>query len=201
VTPFCSFLNICGLSPSVPPLGCVCPSPSHWFIQRSPTTVLPHQFLLFPCVCVHVFQDHMPISTVLSLYGRELLTVFPDLKLHEMLALFRGGKSHLAIVHDVVDPGEVGVQNHVDISLSMGGWGVMGYIYIYNRNTPSLSVCVSLCWRGVIFSLKSGVFSWVCFSLCSYTHTLSLSLSLSVTHHVFLGTFCPIWCSFSLSIQ
>jgi metal transporter CNNM len=45
-------------------------------------------------------EDEVPLSTILTFYGREVLKVFPDTKLDEMLKTFKTGRSHIAIVHD-----------------------------------------------------------------------------------------------------
>lgn len=49
-------------------------------------------------------EEGVPLSTVLTFYGREVIKVFPDTKLDEMLKVFKSGRSHLAIVHDVHTP-------------------------------------------------------------------------------------------------
>eukprot|EP01080_Neovahlkampfia_damariscottae_P002288 gene2288-2461_t len=49
-------------------------------------------------------EDELPLSTVLTFYGREIVRVFPDAKLEEILKVFKTGKSHLAVVHDVRYP-------------------------------------------------------------------------------------------------
>jgi len=46
-------------------------------------------------------EEGVPLSTVLTFYGREVIKVFPDTKLDEMLKIFKTGRSHIAIVHDV----------------------------------------------------------------------------------------------------
>jgi len=51
-------------------------------------------------------EDNLPISTLLRLYGCRFNKVFPDTPLHEMLRLFKTSRTHLAIVHDVVDDGK-----------------------------------------------------------------------------------------------
>lgn len=49
--------------------------------------------------------DMTPIDTLLNFYHHPVHKVFPDTKLNEMLNTFKSGKSHLAIVHDVVNDG------------------------------------------------------------------------------------------------
>lgn len=49
-------------------------------------------------------DDELPLSTVLNFYGREVIKIFPDTHLDEVLKLFKTGKSHLAIVHHAVQP-------------------------------------------------------------------------------------------------
>jgi len=51
-------------------------------------------------------QDNVPISNILEYYGRHCEFVFPDTKLLNILELFKTGRAHLAIVHDVVDAGD-----------------------------------------------------------------------------------------------
>ena len=53
-------------------------------------------------------DDELPISTVLAFYGRDVLKVFPDAHLDSMLLQFKSGKSHMAIVHEPVEPEDGG---------------------------------------------------------------------------------------------
>lgn len=46
-------------------------------------------------------DDELPLETVLHFYGRQVIKVFPDMHLDEILKIFKSGKSHIAIVHDV----------------------------------------------------------------------------------------------------
>ncbi|KAL0479659.1 metal transporter [Acrasis kona] len=45
-------------------------------------------------------EEEIPLSTILTFYGREVLKVYPDQKLDEILKMFKTGRSHLAIVHE-----------------------------------------------------------------------------------------------------
>jgi len=45
-------------------------------------------------------EEEVPLSTILTFYGREVIKVYPDQKLDEMLKIFKTGRSHLAIVHE-----------------------------------------------------------------------------------------------------
>lgn len=47
-------------------------------------------------------EDELPLETILHFYGRQVIKVFPDMHLDEILKIFKSGKSHMAIVHDVV---------------------------------------------------------------------------------------------------
>ncbi|KAL9651395.1 hypothetical protein ABK040_001345 [Willaertia magna] len=49
-------------------------------------------------------QEELPLSTVISFYGRQVQKVFPDLPLHEMLKQFITGTSHLAVIHEPFEP-------------------------------------------------------------------------------------------------
>lgn len=49
-------------------------------------------------------EEAVPLNTVLTFYGREVIKVFPDTKLDEMMKVFKSGRSHIAIVHDVHTP-------------------------------------------------------------------------------------------------
>lgn len=49
-------------------------------------------------------DDELPLSTILAFYGREVIKVFPDTHLDEMMKIFKSGRGHLAIVHNVVEP-------------------------------------------------------------------------------------------------
>lgn len=51
-------------------------------------------------------EEEIPLKTVLTFYGREALRVFEDTHLNAILSLFKTGKSHLAIVEQVVEPSE-----------------------------------------------------------------------------------------------
>jgi len=51
-------------------------------------------------------KDAIPLNTLLKLYGRPAVHVFPDIPLSKMLEMFKSGKSHLAIVHDVNNEGD-----------------------------------------------------------------------------------------------
>jgi metal transporter CNNM len=46
-------------------------------------------------------EDGIQVTTILNIYGRDTLYVFPDIKLAELLVLFKTGRSHLAVVRDV----------------------------------------------------------------------------------------------------
>ena len=50
-------------------------------------------------------DDETPITNFLHVFGRNVQTVWPDQRLHEVLQLFRQGKGHLAIVTDVQERG------------------------------------------------------------------------------------------------
>ncbi|EFC40934.1 CBS and cyclic nucleotide-binding domain-containing protein [Naegleria gruberi] len=45
-------------------------------------------------------DECLPISTILTFYGREVLKVFPDTYCDEMLKTFKSGRTHIAIVHE-----------------------------------------------------------------------------------------------------
>lgn len=49
--------------------------------------------------------DCTPVQTIIEFYGRQNEYVFPDTKLREVLDVFKTGKCHMGIVHDVVDDG------------------------------------------------------------------------------------------------
>lgn len=49
-------------------------------------------------------EESLPISTILTFYGREVLKVFPDTYCDEMLKIFKSGKTHMAIVHEPREP-------------------------------------------------------------------------------------------------
>ncbi|KAG2378677.1 hypothetical protein C9374_007825 [Naegleria lovaniensis] len=49
-------------------------------------------------------EESLPLSTVLTFYGREVLKVFPDTYCDEMLKIFKSGKTHMAIVHEPREP-------------------------------------------------------------------------------------------------
>jgi metal transporter CNNM len=51
-------------------------------------------------------EDAVSVSSILNIYGHEVLQVFPDTLLSEMLVLFKSGKTHLALVNDVDSSGE-----------------------------------------------------------------------------------------------
>jgi metal transporter CNNM len=51
-------------------------------------------------------KDEIPLKTILKLYGRAAVHVFPDTPLSKMLEMFKSGKSHMAIVHDVNNDGD-----------------------------------------------------------------------------------------------
>lgn len=50
-------------------------------------------------------DDDTPITNFLHVFGRNVQTVWPDQRLHEVLHLFRQGKGHLAIVTSVQERG------------------------------------------------------------------------------------------------
>lgn len=50
-------------------------------------------------------SDEIPISTLLSFYGRNCQKVFPDSTLSEVLDLFKSGKGHMAVVREVDNEG------------------------------------------------------------------------------------------------
>nr|CAG4710183.1 unnamed protein product [Naegleria fowleri] len=45
-------------------------------------------------------EEALPISQVLTFYGREVLKVFPDTYCDEILKIFKTGRTHIAIVHE-----------------------------------------------------------------------------------------------------
>lgn len=53
-------------------------------------------------------EDNLSINTVLAFYGREALKVFPDMHLDQLLLELKTGKSHMAIVHEPVEPADGG---------------------------------------------------------------------------------------------
>jgi metal transporter CNNM len=59
--------------------------------------------------CLQVNNKIFLIPLVLTFYGREIVRVFPDAKLEEILKIFKTGKSHLAIVQDVKYPENSGL--------------------------------------------------------------------------------------------
>jgi metal transporter CNNM len=62
-------------------------------------------------------DDDIPLSTILTFYGREVLKVFPDTKLDEMLKTFKTGRSHVAIVHDSKEDDNGGDPYYVTLGL------------------------------------------------------------------------------------
>ena len=61
----------------------------------------------------------MPVRTILRLYGRDLVIVFEDTKLVDVLKVFKSGRGHLAIVAHVHNegPGDP-YYDHIGYSLS-----------------------------------------------------------------------------------
>mmetsp|Transcript_83 Transcript_83/g.172 ORF Transcript_83/g.172 Transcript_83/m.172 type:complete len:573 (+) Transcript_83:56-1774(+) len=51
-------------------------------------------------------KDSIPLNTLLKLYGRAPVRVFPDETLNKMLDMFKSGSTHMAIVHDVNNEGD-----------------------------------------------------------------------------------------------
>ncbi len=51
-------------------------------------------------------KDEIALNTIMKLYGRAAVHVFPDTPLSKMLELFKSGKCHMAIVHDANTEGE-----------------------------------------------------------------------------------------------
>jgi metal transporter CNNM len=46
-------------------------------------------------------EEELPLHAVMTFYGRNLVKVFPDAQLNDLLNIFKTGKAHIAIVHDV----------------------------------------------------------------------------------------------------
>mmetsp|Transcript_3213 Transcript_3213/g.4747 ORF Transcript_3213/g.4747 Transcript_3213/m.4747 type:complete len:779 (-) Transcript_3213:15-2351(-) len=62
--------------------------------------------LLFTKDLLLINPEHeYKLATVLTFYGREVLRVSPDTHLNKILAMFKTGKSHIAIVHEADDDG------------------------------------------------------------------------------------------------
>jgi metal transporter CNNM len=62
-------------------------------------------------------EDETPVRTLLPVYGRDAITVFPDLHLDQMMAEFISCGTHLAVVRDVTEPDAGGDPTYVNLGI------------------------------------------------------------------------------------